>query len=323
MNSDITLSVVIPFYNGTEEVLAFVGELADDNSGYEILIVDDGSTDCSPEEIEQRVAFLSNVSVVAYRDNRGVSGARNAGIFAARGRYIWLVDADDTITRGAIRRMVEWIEGSQLDFDVLFFQHCADPRDLDSDALRVTEMSKDNALRRVYEFDGYVWNKLFRRAIIVGNNLRFDEQICWAEDKLFCAQYIIRGAGRCLQTTAKLYCHRRSEGSFTSSKAADKKHLSLLDSKRQLLDLARLYPIDGLADMARDDLVVDSLMILYRVFRQRPSGWREDWAKYWGWISAYRDDYLGSPSLSVKHRIFLRFCPLIGAVVAKTKEGAA
>lgn len=90
------LSVIIPVYNAeaylekcVESVMAFPCEK-------EVILVDDGSTDRSPEIID-RLAISDERLKVIHQENKGVSAARNAGLDVATGDYVWFVDSDDYV----------------------------------------------------------------------------------------------------------------------------------------------------------------------------------------------------------------------------------
>lgn len=323
MADGVILSVVIPFYNGIEDVVALVEHLNSDDGRFEVVLVNDGSTVCSGEKLAAKFSDYDNVTLASYDDNRGVSTARNEGIRIAHGEYIWMVDADDHVTQTDVLRAVEWIEKTNGKFDALFFDWASEPSRQSAQPIRAIEFSKDDALRRVYERDGYVWDKIFRRQTIVGNDILFDEQLFWAEDKLFCAQFLASSTDGLYLTSSVLYCHVKRGTSFTGSKKVDTKRLTLIDSKRQLLELSKGLQVEGLTETAQADLISDALMLLFRLIKQRPNGWRECWKKYWAVISSYREGYLKNQALLPKYRLFLRFCPGIDFILRKTKEVAA
>lgn len=101
------LSIIIPVYNAE----TYIGEtlsslLAQDISteDYEIICVNDGSKDGSPALLDRFAAEHANI-VVIHKENGGVTTARNAGLAAARGEYVWFVDADDLVYPGALSRL--------------------------------------------------------------------------------------------------------------------------------------------------------------------------------------------------------------------------
>lgn len=108
------LSIIIPVYNaekGLKECLESV--LQESKYSYEVILVNDGSTDHS-EEIIQKYEKNSNV-VYLTQMNQGAAAARNKGMDHVRGRYIMFVDADDTLEEGAIDCLMRRAEESQAD----------------------------------------------------------------------------------------------------------------------------------------------------------------------------------------------------------------
>ena len=91
------VSVIVPVYNVEKYISACVRSLIDQTyPNFEVILVDDGSTDGCPAICDDFAAKYDNISVI-HQENRGLAGARNTGIRAACGDYIGFVDADDLI----------------------------------------------------------------------------------------------------------------------------------------------------------------------------------------------------------------------------------
>lgn len=102
------MSVIVPVYNTRRYVERCVHSLDAQmtrGSSFEVILVDDGSTDGSREVCERLVAARPNYTFVR-QENRGVSCARNVGMRSARGRYLMFLDSDDTISSSTIDRLV-------------------------------------------------------------------------------------------------------------------------------------------------------------------------------------------------------------------------
>ena len=129
------LSIIVPIYNVAPYLRKCVDSLlAQDISDYEIILVDDGSTDDSgaiaDELVREVMGGATNCPLpitnrptlnVIHQENAGLSVARNAGIVKAKGEYIWFVDSDDYVEPNVLGKLIEQIERDNL--DVLRFRY--------------------------------------------------------------------------------------------------------------------------------------------------------------------------------------------------------
>ena len=111
------LSIIVPVYN----VEAFLSKCVDSllaqdlpKEDYEVILVDDGSTDGSGALCDTLAAEHGNIRVI-HQQNHGLSGARNAGIPAASGDYILFVDSDDYLCPDVLGTLVGLMESKELD----------------------------------------------------------------------------------------------------------------------------------------------------------------------------------------------------------------
>ena len=93
------VSVIVPVYNAEEYIGATLDSIINqDFNSYEIIVVDDGSTDQSPEIISEKLTKSTADYRIIRQDNAGVSSARNRGMQEATGEYLVFIDADDYVT---------------------------------------------------------------------------------------------------------------------------------------------------------------------------------------------------------------------------------
>lgn len=117
------LSVIVPVYNVSKYLAKCLDSLlcqdlrADE---YEIIVVNDGSTDNSGEIAAEYADKYSNI-VLINQENQGLSGARNTGINVAQGKYIQFVDSDDYLETNVLKTLVDKMESDNL--DVLRFNY--------------------------------------------------------------------------------------------------------------------------------------------------------------------------------------------------------
>ena len=223
----ISLSVVVPVYN-TER---WLGEcldsiLAQDSFDLEVICVDDGSTDGSAEVLRHYSEKDSRVKVIT-QENQGVSVARNAGIEAAQGEYIWFIDSDDTINPEAIGAIYQ----AAVAYDkpqVICFSSFYRYGDEDYHGPRSAMESKKKPISRLMgihtgpdtlqillEEKGcwyYVWMNLFRKDFLEDNQLRYLKNLYRNQDAEFMLR-VYRDAESFLCIPETVINHRVREGS--------------------------------------------------------------------------------------------------------------
>src|SRR4030043_1300408 len=102
------VSVIIPTYNRLPRLKEAVQSvLTQDFEDFELIVVDDGSTDRTSEEMKQ---YGGRVKVIEHTENRGVSAARNRGILQAKAKYIAFLDSDDLWVKGKLKAQVTFME---------------------------------------------------------------------------------------------------------------------------------------------------------------------------------------------------------------------
>ncbi|MFE9440022.1 glycosyltransferase family 2 protein [Streptomyces sp. NPDC006602] len=163
-----TLSVVVPMFDVEPYISSCLGSLLDQQvAEVEIIVVDDGSTDGSHTIAEQWAHKDSRIRVLK-QPNAGVSAARNAGVRAARGRYLAFCDSDDVVPATGYASLIKSLEdtGSDIASGDVRRLHSAGVRqhpgyqDVFAHDRRRTHIRRHTALVR----DRMVWNKVFRRS---------------------------------------------------------------------------------------------------------------------------------------------------------------
>ncbi len=110
MNDIKLLSVVVPCYNVEGYLSRCLSSLVHqdiDGSAYEVIAIDDGSTDSTGEICDRYAKEYPQVKVV-HQANRGVGAARNAGLDLARGKYLLFVDADDFMVENCFKELLKF-----------------------------------------------------------------------------------------------------------------------------------------------------------------------------------------------------------------------
>lgn len=190
------VSVIIPVFNAEKNIDYCIQSLLNQSfQNFEILIIDDGSTD-NTLAVLKKYQFNERIRIIKQR-NLGVSIARNSGISNASGKYIGFVDADDTVLPNYLENLVNAIRiESNIDVSICGFTI------KDSSTKKIEYktnfeekiVSASNMISHIFDFDGpqgFVWNKLWKKEIIVKNKISFNTDIRMAEDLLFVIDYLL------------------------------------------------------------------------------------------------------------------------------------
>lgn len=189
-NDEPLISVIVPVYNGQDYLENCIRSIEGQTyENYEVIIVDDGSTDETDAVCDKLRAAYSNVRVLTL-GNEGVSAARNAGIDAAKGDFITFVDADDRLCPETLRTLYDCLINTGSDAaGCSFFMWSSEEewqRGAGHDAVfgePVTYDAEQYLKESVLCGNSRCWSKLYRREIF--DKVRFPEKLSIGEDMLF------------------------------------------------------------------------------------------------------------------------------------------
>lgn len=178
------LSIIVSVYNLEKFVADCLESLAKvrlSSGAYEILVIDDGSTDESSSIIKKYANENSQIRCF-FQENQGVGSARNLGVKYAKGEYLWFVDGDDYIQSDKVNRCVE--EAIAYDVDVLAFDYFpVNELGLKEDwiSFKLNFPNSETVDGSKFYYDNfaksYIWLYFFRREIFIKYNLRFEDSI--------------------------------------------------------------------------------------------------------------------------------------------------
>lgn len=215
-------SVILPIYNVApylEQSIESVLKQAFQN--YELILVDDGSTDSSPVICDDYAARYEHIRVV-HKPNGGLSNARNAGTEIARGQYIWWVDSDDWIEPDALQILHEASREKNPDMVKFRFYRAGDQRQLvncNAETGFYAEKSIEQLLNKGFfrpgSFSLSAWGHIYKREFLEAHKLSFvSERIIGSEDYLF-NLYALAVAQSVQVIPNALYNYRLRLGSLT------------------------------------------------------------------------------------------------------------
>ena len=265
------VSVIMPVYNSERFLAAALDSvLASTLSAIEVICIDDGSTDSSPDIIaayqnrDQRVRHLT-------QEHQYAGAARNAGIKAATGAYIHFLDSDDLVAPDAYAQWVRYIEQYQADvaeclyvnIDAKTEEPISHPTFWQMETLKspcVVSIERNPA---TLTYGSVVpWNKLYVRKFLVDNGILFDDLIC-AEDRSFYFE-VIHTAKRIVRVPNRWLSHR-----LNNAASLDGSDIRLVHFEVETKSFERIWEIvkDAPEDTKRmtlDTCIGDSLYFYRR-----------------------------------------------------------
>lgn len=206
------VSVIVPAYNAEkyiEEAIQSVVDQAYQN--WELIIVDDGSTDATSQII---ASFEDKRILLIEQENAGVSAARNRGLSEVKGKYITFLDADDVLPPQSLKARVEYLE-SHPDVDLVDGYINVKDIDMKSTVRTYEPYYHGSLLPRLVALDSRVFFNvcyMFKSSVL--EDIRFNEDMTHAEDLLFYIELSNKSSVQYRYVTEIIYYYR--EGNMSA-----------------------------------------------------------------------------------------------------------
>lgn len=220
------ISIVVPVYNANNSLHYCIDSILNQTySDFELILVDDGSTDESGR-ICDTYAIKDNRVKVIHQDNSGVSAARNTGIINAKGEYICFIDSDDYIDSTFLESLIQW-KNIYPEYDNIWCcfqtlnQYYGEVLQTNCIATgRESVMFDTSQIMTLHEnwLDAGPVCKLYSRKIIIENIIRFDTSLSLGEDLLFNFEYLDKTDGKIAVLNKSLYSYVQLNEDSLSSK---------------------------------------------------------------------------------------------------------
>lgn len=243
------VSIIVPIYNVEKYVdMCVESLLVQSYKNIEILLIDDGSTDRSKNICEKYKMNDSRIKLYSQK-NSGVSSARNLGLRCSTGDYIMFVDSDDWVEKNYVEKMMKNISkcdcaicGYYEEYKNKTFNHRVSVEPL-------FEKSEEAIIKVLNNnYGGYIYNKIFKRKILLENNIIFDKNVHMCEDMLFVVQYLTK-CNNVYASNDSLYHYRMRKSSAVWQK--NNKYITVFTSYDLIENLVKSINIDYLIDCKR------------------------------------------------------------------------
>ncbi len=241
IDKDILLSIVIPAYNSE----LYIGKCLESicssaESNIEVIVVDDGSSDTTRDIVVRQQNKDRRIKGI-FKENGGVSSARNAGLSKVSGKYVMFLDSDDYFDKEVFEHLIDYLKGKTADFtaygkNILYSDGTIRKASFDISEKESADVDYIRELMYATSTFNECWGKLYKKEIIDLYDIRFPEDITIGEDLIFVYEYFSRCNSYLLKNEELIY-YRQHEDSAMSSTMVDKR----LDYTRLLYEIGQSY----------------------------------------------------------------------------------
>lgn len=260
------LTLVIPVYNMESYLPRCIKTLLSQSSqDFEILLIDDGSTDGSGRMCDGYAEAHPGFVQVVHKKNGGLSSARNAGIDAAMGDDIIFPDPDDWVEPDYVEKLLTFRR--QYEADLVCTGYYIDtesgsaPAKQDHPPMVLSGTEARKALLLPPQMGGFAWNKLYRLDIIRENHLSFLDDVGITEDLDFAYRYLAFCQTVCFAPSARTYHYFQRDGAATRSGFSQRKLDSLHTYEKIITDCEHTMP--DLAQAAKDEICTTAVNLIW------------------------------------------------------------
>lgn len=214
-------SIVVPCYNVgkyiDECVLSIIKQ---DYEDFEVILVDDGSTDTTPQKLDSYANMDSRIRVV-HKKNGGLTSARKAGTEEARGDYIVPIDGDDWIEEDYLSSVATALENDNIDLVICSYYEAngskVEKYPIDGETRILSQTEKEDLIYKdLFHFFPNVWAKVYKRELYVQFQMSLDDKIIMGEDGAINFPLIMR-ANQIMFVKKAVYNYRLNPSSLTKS----------------------------------------------------------------------------------------------------------
>ena len=214
-------SIILPVYNVEKYLKRCMKSILNQKfTDYEIILVDDGSTDFSGKICDEYMSQYPFIQTI-HKENGGLSSARNEGLKRATGKYIFMIDSDDWVEDNTLEKLYDYTKNK--DIDIVKFNYIRQPENIKKASILQTGLKNKFEIKKIIplvlketgKVNFSAWGHVYKNSFLKQNNFKFiSERTIGSEDYLFNLQAYCQ-AKSLLVIPEFLYNYDMREGSLT------------------------------------------------------------------------------------------------------------
>lgn len=243
------VSVIVPVYNCEEYIGTTLDSIINqDFKNFEVIVIDDGSTDRSLEIINEKLSKSLISHQIIHQENSGVSSARNAGISKATGKYLVFIDGDDYVTGNHLSELYN----GKSDFSLVQFikkdgDRLSTPYHFSKEFMSCEDfIKKELNMEMPFTF----CQLMYKTSIIKDNGIKFNPDLVYGEDIDFALRALIYGDEVTISNEATYYYLQHPQSAINTSEFRRFEVIEIFEG------IADFYKSKGRDDLA--NLVITS-----------------------------------------------------------------
>lgn len=271
----IKLSIIVPVYNVENYIRPCIESIFRqglDEEDFEVIIVNDGSTDKSMEMITDIISIHNNI-IVINQENKSLSVARNTGIAIAKGEYILMPDSDDLLVNYSLPPLLDKALETKADLVVADYltvenEDIANTAEITQKEYDVQEKSGQQLfLEDLDPYHCYVWRTLYRREFLINNHISFIRGINY-QDVPYTHECYLK-AERCIKASWILYIYRKNRPGAATTMFTVKKSRSYCIAMATTWNLKKITGLSPatLYKLEEDVYTSFSMMIYHTIYK--------------------------------------------------------
>ena len=244
-DADIKLSIIVPVFMVEKYLPECIESILNQKmSDFEVILVEDYSPDNSGKICDDYAKRDSRIKVIHKKQREGAAKARNMGLCVAKGKYIGFVDADDRINEDMYKVLYDEIVSQSADICCCdYIEEYVNRNLVTKDTGEKIILNQEEAMKNLHNRQGvypYLWNKIFKREILI--DVVDQNEIIIGEDYKLLVE-AIKHSSKVLHVRKALYYYRQRRTSVCNTGFSDK-YVIVLKSYQGARDrLVRQYPM--------------------------------------------------------------------------------
>lgn len=319
------ISIIVPVYKAERYLEECIESIINQTyKNIEVILIDDGSPDNSGKICDE-FSKKDNRIIVIHSENKGVSIARNTGLKKATGEYITFIDSDDYVSNNYIEFLYNLLAENDAEISII-----GNDERYNNTVIKINEKFKkaltaEETIGKILEekyFTSVCWGKLYKKEVIMKNQIQFDSNLKIGEDFKIMMQILENCNKVVIDTTQNLYHYRLNEDSVTQQEGREEDWIKEIELSKEIMKwIKNKYPRMEIKAIQRYIRV--NITFFTKIIKDNRSNIKDEISKFNENIKGYKLKYLFCTFASIKYKIkllVLCICPNILVKLYRVKS---